>query len=132
MEGLGGTVLRTWRTDFEDEQIAKEGAALKADLEQMRAEYAHAGGEAKARLKTKMEQAKADLDKAERRLQTHLDKLDKEVSGKIAALEEQITDAQADAREKIKQRIAALRADYDTRATKLKQAWSLTKEALAA
>ena len=34
MEPLGGVVLRTWRADFEDEQIAKQIAAEKADWEQ--------------------------------------------------------------------------------------------------
>ena len=50
----------------------------------------------------------------------------------MAALEKQITDAQADAKGKIRQRIAAVRADYEARSAKLKQAWALTREALAA
>jgi uncharacterized membrane protein len=132
MERLGGTVLRTWRADFEDEQIAKEMAERKADLEQLRAEYAQASAEAKAKLKAKLEQAKADLEQAEKRLQARIDALDNEAKAKIAALEKQIADAQADAKEKIRQRIAAMRADFDARSAKLKQAWALTKEALAA
>ena len=38
----------------------------------------------------------------------------------------------ASRRMKISQRVAALRADYEKRSAKLKQAWALTKEALAA
>jgi uncharacterized membrane protein len=129
MEALGGTVLRTWRADFEDEQMAREIAALEADFEQLRAEYAQATADAKARLKTKVEQAKSDLERAQQRIKTRVDTLEKEANAKIAALEQQVT--QADVREKIKQRIAALRADYDARSAKLKQAWTLTKEALA-
>ncbi|HXV30478.1 MAG TPA: DUF1269 domain-containing protein, partial [Sinorhizobium sp.] len=50
MEALGGTVLRTWRADFEDEQIEKEMAARRADFEQLKAEYGQAAQEAKAKL----------------------------------------------------------------------------------
>ena len=132
MQALGGTVLRTWRADFEDEQIAKEVAAEKAEFEQLRAEYAQASGEAKAKLKAKLDQAKADLNQAEARLQARIDALKKEADAKVAALEKQVSEAQADAKEKIRQRIAAMRADYEARSAKLKQAWALTKEALAA
>jgi uncharacterized membrane protein len=132
MEALGGTVVRTWRADFEDEQIAKEVAAEEADFEQLQAEYAQASGEAKAKLKAKLDQAKADLKEAEARLQARIDALNKEADAKVAALDKQVAKAQADAKEKIRQRIATMRADYDARSAKLKQAWALTKEALAA
>jgi uncharacterized membrane protein len=132
MEALGGTVMRTWRADFEDEQLAKEVAWEKAELEQLRAEYAQANAEAKAKLKAKLDKAKADLERAEKRVQAKIDAIEKEAKAKIAALEQQIKTANADAKDKIQQRIAALRADYETRTSKLKQAWTLTKEALAA
>jgi uncharacterized membrane protein len=132
MVSLGGTILRTWRADFEDEQIAVEIAARRADLKQLQAEYAQASANAEASLKAMLEKEKADLDEAQKRLKSRLDALQKEVSAKVAALEKQITNAKADAREKIKQRIAAVRADHEARSAKLKQAWTLTKEALAA
>jgi uncharacterized membrane protein len=130
MEASGGTVLRTWRADFEDEQMAKEAAARNADWEQLRAEYAQATAETKVKVKAKMDQAKADLVRAQERLKTRLDTLEKEADAKVAALEKQVTTAKADARDKIKQRVAGLRAERETRSAKLKQAWALTKEAL--
>jgi uncharacterized membrane protein len=132
MAALGGTVLRTWRVDFEDEQVAKELAAEQAEFEQLRAEYAQASAEAKAKLKAKLDQATADLNRAEARLEARIDALNKEADAKIAALEKQVADAQAAAKERISQRIVAMRADYAARSTKLNQAWALTKEALAA
>lgn len=132
MESLGGTVLRTWRADFEDDQIEKEIAASRADFEQLKTEYAQAKQETKAKLKARVDRAKADLEKAEERAKAKLEALDAERKAKIASLEKQLTDARAEAKEKIKQRIAAARADYDRRAAKLRQAWQLTKEALAA
>jgi uncharacterized membrane protein len=132
MGNLGGTVLRTWRADFEHERIAKDVAERKANLEELRSEYAQASADAKARLKAKLDQAKADLKQAQERVQAKIDALGQEANVKIAALEKQIAEAQADAKEKCTQRVAALRADYEARSVKLKAAWALTKEALAA
>ena len=132
MDALGGTVLRTWRADFEDEQIEKEIAAGRVEFEQLKAEYTQAKDEAKAKLKARMDRAKADLDKAEARASAKLDALEKETKAKIAALEKQLSDARDDAKQEISRRIDALRTDYDRRSAKLKQAWQLTKEALAA
>ena len=132
MQAVGGTVLRTWRADFEDEQVAKEAATTKAEFEELKVEYAQASAETKTRLKARLDHAKADFQNAQSRLQARLDALEKEMGARIAALEKQVTDAQADAKEKIRQRIAAARTDYEARSSKLKQAWALTKEALAA
>jgi uncharacterized membrane protein len=132
MEALGGKVLRTWRADFEDEQIAKEAAAQEAGFEQLQAEYAQASADAKAKVRAKLDQAKSDLVHAQERVQARLDAVEKESNAKIAALEKQIADAQSDAKEKIRERITEMRADYEARSAKLKQAWALTKEALAA
>ena len=132
MELLGGTLLRTWRADFEDEQIANEAVTSKAEWEQLRAEYAQAGAETKAKVKAKVDQAKAGLEKAQERVRSKLDASEKELTAKVAALEQQISNARADAKDKVRQRIATMRTEHATRSGKLKQAWALTKEALAA
>lgn len=130
MEALGGFVLRTWRADFEDEQIAAEIAALKADLEQMKAEYAVAAGEAKAMLKSKLEEAKAAMKQTKMRIERRLDALEKQTNAKIAAMERQLSEAHAEQGEKITRRIADVRADYQTRTGKLNKAAALAREAL--
>lgn len=132
MESLGGTVLRTWRADFEDDQLAKEAAACQADVAELRAEYAKARAEAKAKVKAKLDQANAAFEASQRKLQAKIDALDKENKAKIDALTKQLAAAKADAKDKITKRIEAVRADYAVRSGKLKQAWQLTKEALAA
>jgi uncharacterized membrane protein len=131
MEPLGGAVLRTWRADFEDEQIAKQIEAEKADWEHLRIEYAQASADAKAKIKTKRDEAKANLDATKKKADAKLD-LDTELKAKVAAMEQQVATAKAGAREKITQRISALRSDYQARSAKLKQAWATAKEALAA
>jgi hypothetical protein len=131
MEAAGGTVLRTWRADFEDEQIAKEIADSKADWEQLRGEYAAASAEAKEKLKAKLDDAKASFETAQKRVASKLASLENEMKARVAAMEQQVAGARADVREKIEQRIAALRSDYQYRAEKLKRAAALAKEALA-
>ena len=54
------------------------------------------------------------------------------MDARLAAQEKQLATVQAEAKEKIKKRMAAIRADYMARTAKLKQAWQITKEALAA
>jgi uncharacterized membrane protein len=132
MESLGGIVLRTWRADFEDEQIAQEIAAENAEWEQLRADYARATAETKAKIKTKLDDAKAKLEATKKKADARLETLDKELKARVAAMEQQAATAKADAKQKINQRISALRSDYQTRSAKLKQAWAMAKEALAA
>ena len=74
----------------------------------------------------------ATQEQAEGRVQAKIDSLNKEAAATVAAMEKQVAEAQANAKEKIRQRIATMRAEYGARSAKLKQAWALTKEALAA
>ena len=132
MEKLGGVVLRNWRGDFEDEQIAMEIAAAKDSYEHLKAEYVHAKDDTKANLKAKLEQAKTQFESTEMRAKARIKVLDEDLKEKVAVLEKQMGDAEAGAKEKINKKIAELKADYKVRYTKLKQAWDLTKDALAA
>jgi uncharacterized membrane protein len=132
MEAIGGTVAREWRSDFEDLQVAKETAARKAELAQLKAELAQASAETKAKLQTRIKEVKAKLDELSSQAQTKLQKLENDTNAKINALNGQIAKASAETKSRIKQRLAELRADHDRRAAKLREAGSLIKEALAA
>ena len=66
-------------------------------------------------------QAKARLDQAKA-----------ETDAKVKALQDQAKTASNMAKARIDRRIAAAKADFEVRSKKLSQAWTLTKEALAA
>ena len=132
METFGGTVLRTWRADFEDDQIENEIAAERAELAELKAEHAQAKQEVESKACCENRADEGQSQKIGGPRQSQLDALHQETQAKIAALEKQFTGAREDAREKINHRIAALRARHEKRAAKLKQAGQLTKEALAA
>ena len=55
-----------------------------------------------------------------------------EMEAKLTALQDQATSATGLAKARIDRRIAGAKADFALRSKKLNQAWSLTKEALAA
>jgi uncharacterized membrane protein len=132
MEALGGVVLRTWRGDFEDAQFANEIDAENAEWAQLRAEYAQANAETKAKIKAKLDEAKAKLDATTRKADAKVETLNQELKARVGAMEQQVANAKAGAKEKLDQRIAKLRADYRVRTEKLRLAGAMAKEALAA
>jgi len=132
MEAIGGTVAREWRSDFEEAEIAKETAARKAEFAQLKAEMAQSRADAKAKLQTRINEVKAKLDDLSSRAKAKLQKLETDTNAKVNALNAQIAKANTETKVRIKERIAALRADHDRRAAKLREAGALVKEALAA
>jgi hypothetical protein len=130
MEAVGGTVLRAWRDDLEDERMRREAERRRAELAQLQAERAQATVDGRSKLETRLDEARAKCRSVCDRVQARIDRLREETNAKIEALQEQAAE-NADGKEKIEARIAEIRADYDRRSAQLKQAWQLTKEALA-
>jgi uncharacterized membrane protein len=132
MEGIGGDVMREWRSDFEDAQIEKSIKIQQAELARLEEEATRAAAERKAKLKARIDEARAKLDAAVKRAPERVQKLQQETEAKIKELEQQAVKLQGDAKAKIEQRIAAIRTDQQRRTALLKQAWELTKQAFAA
>lgn len=127
---LGGIVIRTPRNEIEEMRIAKEVASQEAEFKRLRTEYVQVSDEARASLETRIEAARASLEEAVKRAREKIDALRAEADAKVAALQEQAKTVAGETRDRIEHRITALRGDYERRATKLEQAWSLTKDAL--
>jgi len=132
MEAIGGTVIREQRSDFEDDQIDKEVKARKADVARLKAEFAQATDDRKAKLKAQIAEAQAKLSAAAGRAKSRMTQLQQEGQAKLKELQNQAASAKRDTKAKIDQHIAEAKADYARRSDKLKQAWESTKEALAA
>jgi uncharacterized membrane protein len=128
---LGGTVVRAWRGDFESQMIREEVAAFETELAQLRAEYQQATAENKAKLKARIDELQAKAKAASDRLEARVDQIEQETEARIKALEAQAAKATGDAKAKLDRRIAELRADGKRRSGQLKEAWGLTKAALA-
>jgi len=132
MEAIGGVVIREPRSDFEDEQIEKEVKARKADLARLQAELAQATQERKAKLKAQLDEAQAKLKSVAERAQGRMKQLQQQTQAQINELQDQAAKAKRDAKANIDEKIAETQADFKRRSEKLKQAWELTKQALAA
>jgi chromosome segregation ATPase len=102
----------------------------EAELAQLQTERAQATVDSQSKLERRVEEARAKCRSVCDRAQARIDRLRDETNAKIEALQEQAAE-NADGKEKIDQRIAEIRADYDRRSAQLKQAWPLTKDALA-
>lgn len=132
MEAVGGVVFRRTRTEFIDAEIERDAAALKAEVTNLKAEAERATGEAKAKLQGQIAAVNAKLQANQERAKKALAAANQEREAKIQALKEQIAKTQGEAKAKREARLAEMEAEYKQRTAKLKQAWELTKEALAA
>jgi uncharacterized membrane protein len=132
MEAAGGVVLRRGLGEVQDALIERDTDALEAEIAQLKAEYAQATGQAKVKLQAKIDAAKAKLQATHDRAKAALEAARQKMDAKIKSLEEQSAKAKGDAKVKIDARIAEVRSEYEWRSDKLKQAWELTKQALAA
>jgi len=113
MEAIGGVVLRTMRQHFEEERRARDIAALRADIEHLKAEEAHARAERKAKIRT-------EIDELNRKLQDKLDQanrraeqLKSEADAKVHALQHKAKTAHHEVKTVIQNRITEIRQDYE-------------------
>jgi uncharacterized membrane protein len=120
MEALGGTVYRTARTAVEDDERAREVAALRAESDELKAEYAQARADRRAALK-------AGIDKLETKIQAKLDQakqrseqIQSETEAKVQALQKKAEKAQGDIKATLDARVKQIRGDYEQSQAKLK------------
>jgi uncharacterized membrane protein len=131
MEALGGVVFRRTRSEVSETEYERDVTALKADLDQLEAEYQQATGETKAKLQKKVDAARRKLQTAQDGLRARIDASQMETEAKIKSLQEQAARESGSQKAKREARIAELQADQKRRSELLKQAWEITKEALS-
>jgi uncharacterized membrane protein len=127
MEGLGGVVFRTAKTNFEADQRARDIAALKAEISELKAEHTKAIADRKAKLQAKIDGLNAKLRNKQEEAKQRLDQVMSEADAKIKALEKKAK-ARGEAKAAFEARKAEIREDYQDAAQSLKD---LTAENLA-
>lgn len=132
MEALGGTVIRRWRADVEDEQLDRDFAAAEAEYEQLKQELAEAHDENKAKLQAKVDAAKAKMKEISDKAEARTVQAKQEFQAKMDSIEAQIDKASDDAKAKLEETKAKVKKDHDERMAKLTAFWDKTKERLAA
>jgi sporulation protein YlmC with PRC-barrel domain len=114
-----------------DAQLQRDAAALKSQLEQLKAQRAQAAQGDKAKLDAKIEGVKAELRATQGRVKAQLAAEKEESAAKINALNVKIAKAGAAEEAKREARIAKRQAEHERRSKLLHEAWELTKQALA-
>ena len=132
MEALGGVVFRHTRKDILDLQVERDITTLKAEIDELEAEYDRASGEAKTKLQEKIDTARAKLQTTVSGIQARLESSQEETKAKIDFLQEQAAKARNERKAKLEKRIAELKAEQKHRNKQLKQAGQHIKETLEA
>lgn len=131
MAELGGTVVRRYRVDVEDEMLDRDLAAAQAEYDDLKRELSEAHEENKEKLNAKLDAAKAKLadisSQAKARKEDAMDELD----SKIESIDAQIEKASDSAKARLEETKAKLEKQREERHEKLSGIWERTKESLA-
>jgi len=122
MGALEGKVYRITRKNVEHEQYAKDVAAIKADIAQLKAEQAKSRTEHKAKLQSKIDNLNkklhAKLDQAKQRSEEQK----KESKAKVEALQKKAAKTKGEPKAKIEERIADIK-ERDEKASEEFDEW---------
>jgi uncharacterized membrane protein len=113
MEALGGNVLRRAKSSFEDEQRAKDVAALRAEIDQLKAEHAKAQADRKAKVQAKIDKLNAKLQAKLDQAKVRSEQIRQEAEAKIQALQKKAQGARADLKATLEGRISQIRQDSE-------------------
>jgi uncharacterized membrane protein len=120
MEALGGVVFRTARKSVEEDQRAREVAELRADIDQLKAEYAKARADRKAKIQARIDKLNAKLQAKVDAAKQRSAQIKSETEAKVKALQKKAEKAQGDVKATIEARIKRIREEYDQSEAKLK------------
>ncbi len=109
MEAIGGTVFRVIREDVEYDQYARDVAAFKADIAQLKAEHAKAQADRKAKLQTKIDNLNTKLQSKLAQAKLKSEQRQKEAKAKVEALEKKAAKAKSEQKAAIEKRIADIK-----------------------
>jgi len=113
MEKIGGVVIRTAKQHFEEERRAREIAAIRADIAQLKAEQAHVRAERKAEIQARIDHLNHKLEKKLDDAKKRSEQIKQETDAKLKALHKRAVGTRNAAKEAINQRITEIRQDYE-------------------
>jgi uncharacterized membrane protein len=120
MEALGGEVFRKARKNVAEDQRARDVIALRADIDQLKAEHARARGERKAELQAKIDTLNAKLQTKLEEAKRHSERFKLETEAKVRALQKKAEKAQGDIKATFDARVKQIREEYQRSEANLK------------
>ena len=113
MEALGRAVVRSARTSVEDEQRARDVAALRAEIDQLKAEHARARADRKAKIEGKIDQLNAKLQAKLDQAKERSEQIKSETEAKVQALQKKAEKTQGDIKATLEARAKRIREEYE-------------------
>jgi len=120
MEALGGAIFRAARNSVEDEQRARDVAALRAEIDQLKAEHARARADRKAKLQAKMDQLNSQLQAKLDQAKQRSEQIKSETEAKVQALQKKAEKAQGELKATLDARVKQIRGEYEQSQTRRK------------
>jgi uncharacterized membrane protein len=120
MEALGGVVYRTARKTVEDDERARDVAALRAEIAQLKAEYAQARADRRAKLKARIDELETKLQAKLDQARQRSEQIKSETEAKIQALQKKADKAQGDIKATLDARVKRIREEHEESQAKLK------------
>ena len=132
LEAAGGDVHRYRRVAIADELYEIRAREYEAEWEELREEWRQSTGETRARIEEKLAATRGKIETLNQNASERLRINQKRADVQIAVLRDEAKTANDERKQRLEARIEAIREDLATRNAKLKQARTLTGEALAA
>lgn len=132
MEELGGVVFRSAKSDVEAEQWAKSIADLKADIAQLEAEDARLTGEAKTKIRTKIDDLNNKLKATLAQAKARAEAMKEQADAQLHALQLKVQNANRETKAALDEQIADIRERHEKQQAKLRSAIAAKLKAAAA
>ncbi|MCW5921567.1 MAG: DUF1269 domain-containing protein [Saprospiraceae bacterium] len=131
LEPLNGIVFRKFRYEVIDQQMERESQAIADEFKMLKEELKHANEERKAKINAAITRLKNKAKATDELLKKKMDDTRNEFEGKAHEMEKQIKDADEKRKARLQKRLDTMKAEYNARSAKLKQASALIGEALS-
>jgi uncharacterized membrane protein len=132
MEPVGGTVFRTPKKNFEQEQRARHITELRAEIDRLNAERAQAKAEKEAaRLQAKIDKLNAKLQSEVDQAKDRSEQINAETNAKVEALQKKSTNAQAQLKATLEAREQEIRKESAEAQARLKAVASTKSKSAA-
>jgi exonuclease VII large subunit len=128
---LGAVVFRRLRSEVVEDQLAREAAALRAERQRLREDFAQASAEARAAMQAQLDAVDRQLEAIREQTTARADQAKRELEAKVDRMRERMKQANDREKARIEKRMAEAKADYAVRSAKLEQAGKLVRDALA-
>lgn len=122
MERFGGFVFRNPKAYVEAEQRARDIAAMRAEIEELKAEHAQARAELKGKIQNKIDNLKAKLHNKVDQAKQRAENMKNESDAKVRALQQKALKAHQENKAAIESRIAEIRKQYQESEATLRHA----------